>query len=214
MSGGSSSKPQEVQASAGEKAQAQLAQDQINYYRSTYAPLEKRMVDEANQDYSDRLSGQAGTAAMRASTQGLQAAGMSTAPVDTAALSGAVTQSRAAGLQQGQQDLNSRRLDALGVGLGMTADATRSLSQAAGEQTSAAIQRSRDAMLSAQAKTDEKNALLGAAGSLAGAAGTYYGMQYLGQPKGATMSDAASKYKTTPKYQQTFSQRNALINGV
>lgn len=201
MSGGSAPKPEEVKASEGEKLQAGLANDQIAYYRNTYAPLEKQLVDEANQDTSQRLSGQAGSAASRASTEALRTMGMTGGVAETASLGDAVARSRLDGNLQGASDMAGKRLDALGVGLGVTADASKSLSQAGNIQTQSAIDRVHDAMIKSNAKNDERNAALAAAGSVAGAAGTYYGMK-----------NAARKADTQAKANETANQMNRNIS--
>ena len=169
MSGGSKpKKPQEVQASEGEKQQARLARDQINYYRSTFAPLEKQFAELVDQDSSARLQGQNATASSREMTDTLRGAALAGGPVNTAELGEARTLGRVGGLAQGTRELGDGRLEALGVGLGISADASKSLSQAGQIQTDAAIDRTRSAMIKQQAKNDERNALAGAVGSLGG----------------------------------------------
>lgn len=180
MSGGGGGKPEQVKASEGEKIQAQLARDQINYYRGTYAPLEQQFLSEAGQDHSARLAGQNGSAAMRESTDTLRQAALSTAPVDTAALGTAITSGRVAGLAQGRRERDDGRLEGLGVGLGITADATKSLSQAGQIQTESAIDRTREQLAKMQAKNDLTAAKWGAVGTLAGAGVSYYGLNRLG----------------------------------
>jgi hypothetical protein len=190
VGGGGASKPEEIKASESEKAQAGLAKDQINYYRGTYAPLEKQLADESNQDYSGRLSGQAGSAAARASTEAMRTMAMNGGVADVTSLGDAATRSRLDGNLQGASDQSGKRLDALGVGLGITADATKSLSEAGSVQTQSAIDRVHEAMVKSQAKSDTKNAMLGAIGSVAGAAGTYYGMKQMAG-KAATQAKAS-----------------------
>lgn len=194
MSGGGAKKPEEVQASESEQVQAGLAANQIAYYRNTYAPLEKQLVDEANQDTSQRLSGQAGSAASRASTEALRTMGMTGGVAETASLGDAVARSRLDGNLQGASDMAGKRLDALGVGLGITADASKSLSQAGNIQTQSAIDRVHDAMIKSNAKNDERNAALAAAGSVAGAAGMYYGMK-----NSALKAEKAAKFTADTK---------------
>ena len=212
MSGGSK-KPDPVPVSNGEKIQAQLAKDQIAYYRSTYAPLEKEFRDTVDQDPTARLRAQSGSASAREATQTLRDAAMVGGPVNTAELGEARALSRVGAMAQGTRELADGRLDALGVGLGITADASKSLTQAGQIQTDAAIDRTRLALAKQEAKNTERAALLGAAGSLAGA---YIGYKAAGSqagPKGMTMEQAAEAYKSAPRFSQTFQQRNQMING-
>lgn len=212
MSGGGD-KPKATPVSEGEKIQAKLAKDQYDYYRSTYAPLAQRMVSEASQDFSGRLAGQAGSAGMREATQTLRGAAMTGASMDTSRLAGAITQARVGGQQQGLAERDQARLDALGVGLGATADATKSLSQAGAIQTDAAIQSVRDKMAEQEAKNQERNALIGGLASVGATYGMNKYLQSKGGPQAMTMAEAGDKYKATPKFQQNFMQRNKMING-
>lgn len=172
MSGGGSKKPDPIMPSLGEKIQAQTARDQIDYYRNTYQPLEQAMLYDANQDRSSRFAAEAGTAATREITPSLQQAAMMGTTADTAALGSAVGQARGAGLAMGVRDQADRRADAVGVGLGATSDATKSLSQAAAIQTDVAIDKARLEIAKQQAKNDERAGYLGGLASLAG---TYVG---------------------------------------
>lgn len=206
MSGGGGDKPKPTPVSEGEKIQAKLAKDQYAYYAGTYAPLAKNMADAAEVSYEGRLAGQNKSAAMREGSKTLQSVAASGGMADTNTLAGAVTEAGMEGLNAGKLDQNSRRFEALQVGLGGTADATRSLSTAANIQTNSAIEKVRFAMQDDQSSADEKNALYGAAGSLAAAGGTYYGMKKFGptqKPDGwdtdkhvqrsLTMSDAQKR---------------------
>lgn len=161
-------KPKEVKASEGEKIQAQVAKDQIDYYRSTYAPLEKQYADEAGRDYSARLSGQAGTAGMRAMTDTLQVAAAAGSPLDTAALSSGMTLGRVAGMAEGQRLSADGKLNALKVGLGATADATRSLTETSRMQTDSLIQAQQLKMEEAQTKAAGRAMTTAAVGQAAG----------------------------------------------
>lgn len=178
MSGGGD-KPKATPVSAGEKIQAGLAKDQYDYYKSTYTPLAKRMVTEASQDFSGRFAGQAGSASMREATETLRGTAMTGMSMDTSTLAGATTAARVVGQQQGLAERDQARLDALGVGLGATADATKSLSQAGAIQTDAAIQSTREKMQEQQNKTNERMAAIGAVASLAGTYGMKKGMDYM-----------------------------------
>lgn len=169
MSGGGGDKPKPVPVSAGEKIQTQLARDQIAYYRGTYAPLEKDFRDTVDQDPTARLQAQSGSASARETTQTLRDAALVGGPVNTAELGEARALSRVGAMAQGTRELADGRLDALGVGLGITADASKSLSQAGQIQTDAAIDRTRLALAKQQAKNAERAALAGAVGSLGGA---------------------------------------------
>lgn len=199
-------KPDAVAVSEGEKTQAALAQDQINYYRATYAPLEGKYADEASRDYSSRLSAQAGSAGMREATTGLQKMALSGAPVDTAAIGSAVAASRNSATSKGLRSRDDGRLSALGVGLGVTADAGAGLSTAARSQTNSAIDAVRTEMVAQEAKASRQAALGGAAGTIAGAGLTYYGLKrkeasvpdYTGTPQQSptSLSSGPSKYLT------------------
>ena len=168
MSGGGD-KPEPVPVSKGEKIQTQLAKDQIAYYRGTYAPLEKDFIYTVDQDPTARLQAQSSSASARETTQTLRDAALVGGPVNTAELGEARTLSRVGAMAQGARELADGRLDALGVGLGITADASKSLSQAGQIQTDAAINRTQLALAKQQAKNAERAALAGAAGSLGGA---------------------------------------------
>lgn len=213
MSGGGGDKPKPVPVSAGEKIQTQLARDQIAYYRGTYAPLEKDFRDTVDQDPTARLQAQSGSASARETTQTLRDAALVGGPVNTAELGEARALSRVGAMAQGTRELADGRLDALGVGLGITADASKSLSQAGQIQTDAAIDRTRLALAKQQAKNAERAALAGAVGSLGGAYIGYKMPAWQAGPKGMTMEQAAEAYKSAPRYSQTFQQRNQMING-
>lgn len=207
MSGGGGSKPEEVKASEGEKQQARLARDQIDYYRSTYAPLEQRSLSEANRDYSGRLSGQAASAGMRESTQGLRAAALSGASMDTTGVAGAISSGTAEALRAGKADQSQRRLEAMGVGLGLSGDATRSLSQAGSIQTSNAIDQVRAEWAEEQAKNDSRNAAYAAMGS---AAGTYIGYK---APEWQHRAATQKKANETAKTMQTKINNGTAYKG-
>lgn len=183
-------KPDATPVSEGEKIQTQLARDQIDHYRSTYAPLEKRMVDEASQDYSDRLAGQATSGSMRQATGALRSAALGSGPVDTSALSGAISQAGAQARAEGIRMRDDQRLDALGVGVGITSDAVSSLSAAGRSQTQAAIDSTRQKIEDMQNKSMVGNALWASAGTLAGAYGTYKGLGKLGSSTAAKTSQS------------------------
>jgi hypothetical protein len=198
--GGGGSKPAPTPVSAGEKIQTKLAQDQIAHYRGTYAPLEQEFVRTVDQDPSARLAGQNATASAREMTGTLQQAAAGGGVVDTAAMAEARTLGRVGGMAQGTRELADGRMEALGVGLGATADASRSLSQAGQIQTSAAIDKTRSALAIQQAKNDEKAALMGAVGSLGGMYLGYKAPQWMG------------KYNTQQKALGEAKRQQTLIN--
>lgn len=167
MSSGGS-KPKEVKASEGEKIQAQVAKDQIDYYRATYAPLEKQYADEAGRDYSPRLSGQAGTAGARAMTDTLQVAAAAGSPLDTAALSSGTSLGRVAGMAEGQRLSADGKLNALKVGLGATADATRSLTESSRMQNDSLMQAEQLKLEEAKTKAAGRAMTMAAVGQAAG----------------------------------------------
>lgn len=187
--------------SEGEKIQAQVAKDQIAYYRGTYAPLEGEYADEAGADYTSRLSAQASSAAMREASGGVQQLALSSAPVDTSALGSSLSAATDAAGAQGRRARDNGRLSALGAGLGITADAGQSLSSASQLQSSAAIDKVRTEMTKQQAAASTGAATMGAVGTLAGAGLTYYGLSsQAGQAGkqsmrvGATQDGYSSKY--------------------
>lgn len=202
MSGGSKApKPTPVEVSQGEQIQTRLAKDQYAYYAGTYAPLAKQMADESNADYSGRFAAQNATASMREAGNLYRASAASGGMGDTTSLADAAAQSRLAGTLQGKQSQLSSRLNALEVGLGATADATKSLSQAAHNQTELSIQATRSKMADKQAKADARNAAAGSLVSMGTSIGTAYGLKKM---NAQTPVDP----KTT-----TFKDRNQLING-
>lgn len=172
MSGGGGS-AKKTPVTEGEKIQTELARDQHQYYSSTYAPLENRFRDEVTHDYSSRLAGQNATASMREMTPTLANVAMSGSGADTGVLGDAVTGGRVAGLAQGARELGDGRLEAIGLGMGITADANRTLSEAGRIQTNAAIDRTREQLADAEAKSGLRNAVLGAAAAVGGS----YAMQ-------------------------------------
>lgn len=171
MSGGGG-KPEEVKASTGEKMQAQLAKDQIAHYRSTYAPLEAEFRDVAGQDVSDRFAARNATAVSRETTDLYRATGMGGNSMDTSSLAEALTGSRISGWAAGRRERDDGRLDSLDVGLGVSADATKSLGLAGQIQTEAAIDKTREEIAKQQAKMELQSAVIGAAGTLGGAYAT------------------------------------------
>lgn len=171
MSGGSK-KAEKTKVSEGEKISAQLARDQIGYYRSTFAPLEGQFRDLASQNHSERFAGQNATAAMREMTPALGSIAQTGIMADTADMADGVTSGRVAGYAQGRRERDDGRLEALGVGLGISADATRSLATAGHLQTQNAVTHMREKTARAQAKADTRNAALGAIAAVGGAYGT------------------------------------------
>ena len=167
MSSGGS-KPKEQKASEGEKMQAQVAQEQIAHYRGTYAPLEAQYAKEAGRDYSDRLAGQAGTAGARSMTDTLQVAAATGSPLDTASLSSGITSGRIAGLAEGKRLSADGNLNAVKVGLGATADATRSLTEASRMQTDGLIQANQLKLDEAETKAAGRAMTLAAIGQAGG----------------------------------------------
>lgn len=174
MSSGGS-KPKEQKASEGEKMQAQVAQERIAHYRGTYAPLEAQYAKEAGRDYSDRLAGQAGTAGARSMTDTLQVAAATGSPLDTASLSSGITSGRIAGLAEGKRLSADGNLNAVKVGLGASADATRSLADASRMQTDSLIQANQLKREEAETKAAGRAMTLAAIGQAGGMAAGYYG---------------------------------------
>lgn len=199
MSSGGS-KPKEQQASEGEKMQAQVAKDQIAYYRGTYAPLEKQYAEEAGRDYSDRLAGQAGSTGARSMTDTLQVAAAAGSPLDTAALSSGTSLGRVAGMAEGQRLSADGKLNALKVGLGATADATRSLTEASRLQNSSLIEAQQLKMEEAQTKAAGRAMTLAAVGQAGGMAAGYYGANkleaYQAHKRSMTLGSTQAGYKS------------------
>lgn len=187
--------------SEGELIQAQLAKDQIGYYRGTYAPLEGEYAKEAGQDHTSRLSAQASSAGMREVSGGLQQLALSGAPVDTAAIGSGLSAATDAAEAQGRRARDDGRLSALGVGLGITADAGQSLSSAGQVQSGAAIDKVREGMAKQQAAANTRAATMGAFGTLAGAGLTYYGLSSQAGKEGKqSLKTGASKAGYDDKY--------------
>lgn len=184
-------KPKATAVSEGEKTQAALARQQIDYYNSTYAPLEGEYAQEAGRDYSSRMSAQAGSAGMREATSGLQQMALSNAPVDTASIGGAIASGQNSAAVAARRTRDDGRLSALGVGLGVTADAGTALSAAARSQTNAAISDVTAELAKQQAKSSTQAAIGGAVGTLAGAGATYYGLQNATSRNAGALSEAA-----------------------
>lgn len=205
----SAKKPDPVAVSEGEKIQAQVAKDQIGYYRGTYAPLEGEYADEAGADHTARLSAQARSAGMREASGGLQQLALSGAPVDTAALGSSLSAATDAAGVQGRRARDDGRLSALGVGLGITADAGQSLSSASQVQSGAAIDKVRAEMTKQQASASTRAATMGAVGTLAGAGLTYYGMSsQAGQAGKQSMKTGATQDGYSSKYMSGWKGTN------
>lgn len=201
MSGGSSS-AKKTPVTDGEKIQTELARDQHQYYSSTYAPLENQFRDEVTRDYSSRLAGQNATASMREMTPTLANVAMSGSTADSGVLGDAVTGGRVAGLAQGARELADGRLESIGLGMGITADANRSLSEAGRIQTNAAIDRTREQIADAEAKSGLRNAVLGGVAAV----GATYGMKgYLDRQGGDTVP-----YTGTPQQSPALVARPSL----
>lgn len=187
MSSGGS-KPKEQEASEGEKLQAQVAKDQIAHYRSTYAPLEQTYAEEAGRDYSPRLAAQAGVTGSRGMTEALQVAAGTASPLDAANLSSGVTLGRVAGMAEGRRLSSEGMNNAVKVGLGATADASRSLSEAARLQTDSLIQTQQNKLEEAKTKAAGRAMTLAAVGQAAGTAAGYYGANKLESMQAAKVS--------------------------
>lgn len=198
--GGSAKKPKPTPVSEGEKISAQLARDQIGYYRSNFAPLEGQFRDEAGRDHSARFSAQNAAAANRTLTGGLAAVASTGSMMDTGDTADAVTGARVAGMAQGRRERDDGRLDALGIGLGITADATKSLSEAGRLQTSAAIDRSREEVTKMQAKADVRSAALGGVAAIGTAYGTSKLLPALAERK--ELTEISRLRQDNPHYRQ------------
>ena len=210
MSGGGS-KPEKVKVSEGEKLQAQTAKDQYAYYQGRYVPLERRGIADAMQDYSPRLAGQATAGAMRAATGSLRDAALG-GPVNSGVLGGGLTQSFVDASAAGRRERDDRRLDMLGVGRGMSADASQSLGKAARVQTDAAITDVRSRLAEQEAKNSTRMAIVGGAASLAGAYGTKKLMTNRANQQALdeslSLGSAASGY-TSPQFRNYLAAQRA-----
>ncbi|MFV1943485.1 hypothetical protein VPH49_21975 [Pseudomonas luteola] len=186
----SSSKSQKVKVSEGEKIQAQLAKDQYAEYQNTYVPLEGEYLSEATKDHSARLSAQAGTASMRTSAAGLQNAATSSGPVDTGAISSALTNALMNGYRTGKTQQFEGGINSMKQGLGATADASQSLTSASQDQLQVATSDAQAAAQVANAKAQTKAAAIGALGSIGGA----YGInKYMQGAQAKTAADTSMK---------------------
>lgn len=172
MSGGGSSKPPKVQVSQGERISTQLARQQIGYYKDTFAPQEERFLEERGHDYSDRFASQGTAATARGMGDVLAQAAQVGGPVDTASIGTSIAGSHLAGAATGRRQRDDGRLEAMNVGLGVSADATKSLSDAGRDQTNASVSRSQVKVAEMKAKSDVRGAAIGAATTLASAYGT------------------------------------------
>lgn len=201
MSIGGSKKPKPTPVSKGEKIQTQLARDQHAHYMQNFAPLESQFRDEATRDYSARFAGQSANAAMRNLTPSMAAIGQTGAMVDTGELAGSVTAGRVAGLAEGRRQRDDGSLESMNIGLGITADANKSLSDAGRLQTNAAIDRTQEQVSKMQAKAEVRNAAIGAVAAVGGA----YGMnKYMGS--------TAAKAATQDKANLTATKQTAALS--
>jgi len=178
MSGGGGGKPQDVPVSEGEKLQAQTAKDQYAYYQQRYVPLEQRGIADAMQDHTARLVGQTSGGAMRSATGGLAAAALSHGPVDSGGLGAGLTQGYVDATAAGIRERDDRRLDMLNVGRGLSADTSKSLSDAARLQTDAAIADVQSRLAEQQAKNSTRQAIVGGLAAVGGMYGTKQLLNY------------------------------------
>lgn len=208
--GSKSKKPDPVPVSEGEKIQAKLAKEQIDYYRATYTPLEQKLIEDSKQDYSSRLSAQVGSAGMRQATEGLRSLALGSAPVDSADIAAGISDARVDAFAQGRRERDDARLDALGVGLGITADASKSLTEAGRIQTNAAIESVEAKLRKQQAKDSVKQAGFAAIGTLAGAVGT---KALLDKRVGASVEAYSGSPQSSPVSLNSASQKLVATRG-
>lgn len=192
-----SKKPDATPVSEGEKQQAALSREQYNHYKTTYSPIEHQFAEEVSRDYSARLGGQVGTAASREMTPGLQSMALSGAPVDTADLASTVTAGRQGAWAQGRRASEDGMLTAAKIGLGVSGDAGNSIGDAGRVQTNVALTDLQAKLQEQKAKSEERAALYGAVGQVAGVGLGYAGSKYLAGGQGAVGKQLSGKKTVT-----------------
>ena len=204
--GGSSSKPKDTGPTKAERVQSQLAKEQINHYRDVYYPLEDKYASEARRDYSTRMSGQAGAAAMRGGTEVLQGAALSRGPVESASMGTSVAAARMGGEYAARDMSREGSFSALNVGLGATGATVDSLSSASRSQTQEAISAAQNSAMVKEARNGVGNALIGAAASIGGVyAGNKYASHQVGKaPEARTPTNGGPAMSAAPNYQDPF----------
>lgn len=204
--GGSSSKPKDTGPTKAERVQSQLAKEQINHYRDVYHPLEDKYASEARRDYSTRIGGQAGAAAMRGGTEVLQGAALSRGPVESASMGTSVAAARMGGEYAARDMSREGSFSALNVGLGATGATVDSLSSASRSQTQEAISAAQNSAMVKEARAGMRNALLGGAAAVGGAyAGNKYAQHKAGGTSGVQApTDGAPAMSAAPNYQNPF----------
>lgn len=129
---GGSSSPSKPKMSSSEKAQHAVAAAEWGHYKQNYAPLENRYLSDSQKDYSARGGAQARSQVMREGTEAMQLSALRGGVSDVAStVANASTASgvESAGSSQALRD--ERMVGALGVGRGVAANTTNSMSSLA-----------------------------------------------------------------------------------
>jgi len=159
---GSSPKKQDYQASASEKASANVALQQYKKFKRVYDPLLQNMRDESkSEDSTKKLRGRANADTMQALTSAPSYANTQVSDIasdQSKALQGQLGIASASG-----KDIqNQMKTNVLGTATGQAADAQSGMAQASRLATS-------DALTRAQAKQTKRSARNSALGEIAGA---------------------------------------------
>lgn len=204
--GGSSSKPKDTGPTKAERVQSQLAKEQIDHYRDVYHPLEDKYASEARRDYSTRMGGQAGAAAMRGGTEVLQGAALSRGPVESASMGTSVAAARMGGEYAARDMSREGSFSALNVGLGATGATVDSLSSASRSQAQEAIGAAQNSAMVKEARNGVRNALIGGAAAVGGTyAGKKYAEHQAGKaPEAQTPTNGGPAMSAAPNYQSPF----------
>lgn len=159
---GSSPKKQDYQASAAEKASANVALQQYQKFKRVYDPLLQNMRDESkSEDSTKKLRGRANADTMQALTSAPSYANTQVSDIasdQSKALQGQLGIASASG----KNIQNQMKTNVLGTATGQAADAQSGMAQASRLATSEALTR-------AQAKQTKRSARNAALGEIAGA---------------------------------------------
>ena len=181
---GDSPKKQDYQASASEKASANVAMQQYQKFKRLYDPLLQNMRDESkSEDSTNKLRGRANADTMQALTSAPSYANTQVSDIasdQSKALQGQLGVASASG----KNIQNQMKTNVVGIASNQAADAQSGMAQASRLATSEALTR-------AQAKQTKRSARNSALGEIAGAT------MVLGAKKGAFGDGKFSEFINT-----------------
>lgn len=170
--GGGGSEPEKPKMSIGEKTQHATAAAEWDHYKSTYRPLERQYLSDAQKNLEDRGQAQASTSVMREGTDAMRMAALGGGVSGAAsAVGNASTAARTKAASVAEQERDSRVTGALGVGRELATDSTRSLGSLATTGARGAINDMNNKLTVDTARSKARAEMLG---SIAGAGTAMY----------------------------------------